>query len=77
MERFLAPSHFIFTLHMSNLRGLQEVYMITDYFANVVKNRMVSTLCYNWENIIQEKATTSIIVKELMKSRAARSLFKY
>ena len=46
-------SYFIFTLHLSNLCGLREINMKTEYFAHIVKNRMVSTVCYNWENIIQ------------------------
>ena len=43
--------------------------MKTDCCANIIKNRMVSRLCYNLENIIQEKATTSITVKVLMEKK--------
>ena len=43
--------------------------MKTDCCANIIKNRMVSRLRYNLENIIQEKATTSITVKVLMEKK--------
>ena len=50
-----------------------EKYMITDYFANIVKKQNVKHTILQLENIIQEKATTSITVKEFMESKAARN----